>query len=367
MRKTYRYRLFPTKAQTRAMQKALDACRWVYNKVLEVRHDAWEEREETYSLYDTIKMLPGWKAEHPFLKDAYSQSLQNVCIRVDLAFKAFFRRVKAGEEPGYPRFRGRDFYDSFTYPQDGFRLIENRLRLSKIGDVKIVLHRPIEGRVKTLTIKRSPTGKWFASFSVEVEARALPPLGSIVGIDVGLTHFATLSTGEVIPNPRFFKQEEKALAKAQRRLSEAERGTSERRKLRKVVARIHERIASKRLDFAHKLSAHLIETYQVIAFEKLDIQEMQEGNWRSINRSIADVAWAQFRQLTTAKAREAGRVCVEVEPRGTTQGCSGCGAIVPKDLSVRTHSCPSCGLVLGRDLNSALNILALGLQSLGSS
>ena len=346
------------------MQRSLDACRWAYNKTLATRKDAWEQEQRSVSRYDTMGMLPGWKAEHPFLKDAYSQSLQDACTRVDLAFQAFFRRVKAGQTPGYPRFRGKGRYDSFTYPQSGFGLLSNgRLRLSKIGEVKIVLHRPIEGAIKALTIRRDTLGNWYACFSCVVDPGPLPPSPKVVGVDVGLTHFATLSTGEHIPNPRFFRRDEKALAKAQRRLSKCKAGSPEYRKHKRVIQHIHQRVTNRRRDFAHKLSRRLVNEFQIIAFEDLDIPDMQNGNWRSMNKSIADAAWRQFMDFTAYKAEYAGRLSPRVNPRGTTQECSSCGQIVAKDLSARVHDCPFCGLVLDRDRNAALNVLARGLVS----
>jgi putative transposase len=194
----------------------------VYNATLAQRKQAWEERQESLSYYDTAKMLPEWKRAHPWLKHAFSQCLQNAQIRVDLAFQAFFRRVKAGEEPGYPRFRGTHRYNSFTFPQMGFTLQDGKVRLSKIGSVKLTAHRPIDGTMKTLTICRTSTGKWFACFVVAVEPISLPPSEQATGVDVGLAHFATLANGQHIPNPRFFRTDEKALGKAQRRLSKAE-------------------------------------------------------------------------------------------------------------------------------------------------
>jgi putative transposase len=379
MRKTFKYRLYPTKGQRTQLQHILDTSRWVYNKTLEVRRDAWQDEQKSLTQYDTNKLLTGWRREDPWLASGHAQVQQEAQKRVDLAFRAFFRRVKAAEpparrngdarKPGYPRFKGRHRYDSFTYPQPkgNFRLLDNgRLRLSKVGDVKIKLHRPVEGKVKTLTIRRDAVGNWYACFSCEVEPTPLPPTDRMTGVDAGLTHFATLSTGEHIPNPRFFRQDEKALAKAQRRLSACQEGTPEYRKLIRVVQHIHKRIANRRRDFAHKVSRRLVNAFQFIALEDLDIQEMQKGNHRGMNKSIADVAWGQLGRYTSFKAEEAGRTVVRVDPRGTTQECSGCGEIVHKDLSVRVHQCPHCGLVLDRDENAALNILARGLACVGS-
>ena len=260
MRKSFKYRLYPTKSQRSRMERTLDLCRWVYNQTLAYRKDAWKKEGRSTSKYETHNLLPTWKVEKPELAEVHSQVLQNVQERADLAFKAFFRRVKSGEKPGYPRFKGKGWYDSFAFPQSGFKLVSGKLRLSKIGDVKIKLHRPIEGKIKRLTIRRTSTGKWFACFSVEVDDPIKPPWkdGSMAGIDVGLESFATLSNGEKIDNLRFFRSEEKALAKAHRRLSKCEKGTPERRKALKVVQRIHERIANMRYYFAHQISNQLV-------------------------------------------------------------------------------------------------------------
>jgi len=352
-KRTYKYRLYPTKAQ-----------QTMFHKTLEVRKIAWEERQENIGRYDTIKMLPEWKRGNPNLANAYSQSLQEVCTRVDLAFQAFFRRCKNKEKPGYPRFKGFDRYDSFTYPQSGFRLLKKQLQLAKIGFIKIRKHREIEGKIKTLTIHRTATNKWYACFYCEIEPKVLPKVSAVVGIDVGLESFATFSNGEKIENPRFFRKGENGLAKAQRKLSKQKRGSPERKKAKKVVAHIHEKIANKRRDFAHKASRNIVNNYQVIAFEKLNIKQMRENGFKGIRKSIGDVAWNQFIRFAHYKAEEAGREFVQVDPHNTSKRCSRCGQLVEKKLSDRVHHC-SCGLILDRDHNAAINILALGMQSLG--
>ena len=368
MRLTYKYRLFPTKAQKTAMTKALDACRWVYNKTLETRKNAYEERQESLSRYTTIKMIPIWKTQNEYLNNAYSQSLQESCTRVDLAFKAFFRRVKAGDKPGYPRFRSYNRYDSFAYPQVGFKLLDNStLRLSKIGDVKIKIHRNITGIIKTLTIRRDRLDNWYACFSCEVEPKPLPVIDKVVGIDLGLTTFATMSDGSKIERQRWMQKEEKRLAKIQRKVSSLNKGTPKRRKSVKALNHNHQSIANRRKDFAHKESRKLVNKYQLIVFEKLNINGMQNNTFKTITRGITDVAWNQFVQFTKYKAVCAGRTEIEVNPKGTSQDCSGCGVKVPKDLSVRIHDCPHCGLVIDRDLNASFNILARGLACLEHS
>ncbi len=363
MRKAYRYRLYPSKSQVSLLEQTLEICRWIYNDTLALRKSAWEQEQHSISLYETNKILTQWKKERPDLNRVHSQVLQNVQMRVDLAFKAFFRRVKAGENPGYPRFKGKGRYDSITYKQSGFKLEGDHLHLSKIGDMRIVLHRPVEGTIKTLTIRRSATGKWYACFSVECDPSPVPQKETVVGIDVGLESFATLSNGEKIENPRFFRTDEKALAKAQRKLSKAEKGTPERKKARKIVAHIHERIANRRLNFAHQTSRKVVDRFGTIVFEDLNITTMQKNH--HLAKSIADVAWNVFITITESKAEEAGSHVIRVNPRNTSQMCSRCGMIVAKTLSDRVHSCPHCGLVMDRDQNAAINIMRLGLQSQG--
>lgn len=365
MLKAYKFRIYPTKSQTTKMEQTLDLCRWTYNKTLEIRKNAWEKEGKSLSKYETNNMLPEWKEDKPELKVVFSQVLQNVHERVDLALQAFFRRVKTGEKPGYPRFRGKGWYDSFTYPQKGFKIDSGKLYLSKIGSIKIKLHRPIEGKIKRLTVRRTTIGKWFACFSVELEDNPKPPWkdGSLVGIDVGLESFATLSNGEKIANPRFFREEEKELAKVQRRLSKAPKGTPERKKALKVVQLVHERIANKRYEFAHQISNQLVKKHGLIAFEDLNIKGMTHNH--NLAKSIHDVAWNMLVTLTSYKAASAGSMVVLVDPRNTSKMCSRCGILVEKSLSDRVHKCSQCGLEMDRDWNAAINILRLGLQSVG--
>lgn len=372
MLKTYKYRIYPTKAQETSLDKMLEECRWLYNKVLETRKNTYEQDGKSLGLYDTQNMIPGWKAERSSLKIVHSLVLQNVNIRVDLAFKAFFRRVKAGDDPGYPRFKSYGRYDSMTYSQygNGVRLDGNTLVLSKLGSIKIKMHRDLCGTPKIVTVRRSSTSKWFATFSCDCASNPLPKSEKFTGVDVALQSFATLSNGEKIANPRFFKREQDALAKAQRKMSELAKGTLERAKARKVVSHIHERITNKRTDFAHQQSRRLVNTYGVIVFEKLAVVDMMSNHTQifgnKLNKSIADVAWSQLAQFTAYKAEDAGRLFLQVDPRNTSKKCSRCSSVVPKDLGVRIHDCPHCGLILDRDHNAAINILALGLQNVNA-
>jgi putative transposase len=371
MLKTFKYRLYPTKQQQRLLEQQLEECRWLYNHLLAKRREAWEQRQESLRYYDQATSLPGLKAERPLLASVHSQVLQNVAVRIDLAFKAFFRRSKAGEAPGYPRFRGRGRYTSIAYPQapvgckvevDG-----KHLRLYGVGQVKIILHRPLEGTPKTATISRSSTGKWFVYFSSECpEPSPLPKVGQLVGIDVGLKTFATLSDGQEIANPRFFRREERALAKVQRRLTREEKGTSERAAQRKVVARVHERIAWRRGDFTHQCSRRIVNAFDLIAVEDLSVSQMVHNH--CLAKSIHDAAWSQFASLLSYKAAWAGRRFVAVNPAYTSQDCSKCGhRKTDLTLADRTYTCSYCGAVLDRDLNAARNIVRVGQHALASA
>jgi putative transposase len=231
--------------------------------------------------------------------------------------------------------------------------------------VKIKLHRPLEGKIKTLTITKSATGKWFACFMAEFEPQFMPATHDAVGVDCGIKTFAYLSTGEAIDNPKFFRKEEHELARVQRKLSAAKKGSPERKKRHEAVARVHERIANKRRSFAHQESQKLVSKFALIVFENLNIRGMVKNH--CLAKSISDAAWNQLVQFKAYKAEYAGRKCVQVNPRDTSKICSRCGEIVEKDLSIRIHSCYNCGLMLDRDHNAAKNILRLGLESVGAS
>lgn len=382
----FNFRLYPTSAQETTLRETLETCRGVYNSLLHQRKHDYELYGKAPSCNEQQKHLTQWKQIHTNLSEVFSQVLQNVAKRVDLAFKAFFRRVKAGETPGYPRCKGQGQYDSFTYPQHGFALGENSIHLSKIGTVKAVLHRAIEGKIKTCTIRRRGD-KWYASFSCEVEPKLLPESTEQIGIDVGLEKFAVLSNGEIIDNPRFFRQDEKALAQAHRKFDKVknQHRSKQRRKAKKVIRRIHEKIKNRRHDFIHQTARKIVNRFCLIAVEELQVVNMmakpkakpdpeKPGHYLSngasqktgLNKSIADASWSRFRDVLTEKAESAARVLIAIHPAYTSQDCSDCGKRVPKTLSVRVHVCTYCGLVLDRDVNAARNILhiAVGQHSL---
>jgi putative transposase len=348
----------------------VEECRWLSNRLREERTRAWEACQASPRLSDQHALLPALKAERPTLARVQSPVVQNVAVRLDLAFKAFFRRVQAGETPGSPRFRGVGRSDSFTFPQVplGCHLDAEakRLRVMNVGLVKLVLHRPLAGAPKTATIQRSSTGKWSVCCSGEgAEPSPLPPTGQHVGLDVGLSVFALPTPGEPIANPRYFRRDERALRGAQRRLSKAEPGTPERATRRWVVARLHEHIAWRRGDFAHPHSRRLVNTFDLLAVEDLSVKRMLHNH--CLAKRIADAAWTQFAACLAHKAAGAGRRFVAVNPAYPSQDCSRCGHRPPLSLSDRVYQCPCGELGLDRDRNAARNILrhALDLVGLG--
>ncbi len=354
-----KYRLFPTKEQTRKLEDTLETCRLVYNSLVNDRAFQYETAKVSVGRYEQQKMFPQWSKDFPEVKAVHSQVLQNVAVRVDLAFRAFFRRVKAGETPGFPRLKGKGQYDSITYPQSGFKIGDSTISVSMFGkpvQIKAKLHRPIVGTVKTCTVRRYGN-KWFVCFSVEQEDSPLPPCTDAVGLDAGLNFFLALSNGGFVDNPRFFRRDEKALAKAGRRQAKTKKRSHERKKANKVLARIHERIRNRRHDFVHQTARRLVNRYGVIAVEKLNVKNML-GN-HCLAKSIADASWSMFRTVLTQKAESAAREVIAVNPAYTSQDCHSCGYQAKKKLSERWHHCPMCGASLDRDTNAAINILAL--------
>ena len=330
---------------------------------MQQRTVCYETQGKSPTLYQQQKAMTTWKPDHAELKTVHSQVLQNVAVRVELAFQAFFRRVKAGGKPGYPRWKGKGQYDSITYPQDGYSVGESTVTLSKIGQVKAKVHRPCSGTIKTCTVSREGE-KWYVCFSCAYEAERLPENTESVGLDVGIKTFAALSNGEFIENPRFFRQEETALAKAQRKFDrvKSKHGSKERKAAKKVVRRVHERVKNRRHNFVHQQSRKLVNRFGVIAVEKLNVKGMVQTH--CLAKSISDASWTQFRSALTTKAASAGRLVIAVNPAYTSQDCSACGYRAKKKLSERWHHCPMCGLVLDRDTNAAVNVMALGQQCL---
>jgi putative transposase len=309
MNRTYKFRLYPNTQQQVTLRQWLTTCRLLYNTALAERKEAWHTRQHAVSYYEQARQLKDAKKTNPLLQAVHSQVLQDVLRRLDKTFKNFFRRLKKGEKAGYPRFKGQNRYDSFTYPQSGFALEKKKLQLSKIGSLTIKLHRPIpsEGVIKTCTITRD-VDHWYACFVVELPDHAphtqQRAIKSAIGVDVGLKNLLTFNNGDTIDNPRWLRHSEKKLAKEQRRKDRKVKGSHNRHTQNRKVARVHRKIRNQREDFHHKLSRKLVNSYDLIVYEQLTITNMVKNP--HLAKSINDAGWGQLMCFTEYKAEEAG-------------------------------------------------------------
>jgi len=365
-RKAFRYRLYPSRTQARLLEATLETCRFFYNDCLAERKTAYQDQGVTLGKVEQLRRVKERKATNPWAKDVHSHVLQTVVQDLDKAFAAFFRRVKAGETPGYPRFKGRNRWHSFGFKEhgNGFRVDGRRLKLSGIGRIAVRWHRPIEGQIKTLRISKQ-AGKWFAAFSCVIdESVPLPATGTDVGLDVGLASLITTSAGEQVAHPRFYRKAQRTLRVCQRRVARRTKGGKNRRRAVVLLQRQHARVGNQRKDYLNKLAHDLVGRYDRIALEDLTITRMVHGN---LAKSILDAGWGYLVQRLTHKAASAGRVVVLVDARYTSKRCSGCGALFAGlTLKDRWVVC-ACGLSLDRDHNAAINILNRGGQLRWSS
>jgi len=371
MVRVYRYRICPTRAQDAALRETLERLRELYNAALQHRRDAYRKRGEGVSAYGQMRELAGVREVRPEYAEIHTHLLQDALTRLDRAYRAFFRRVKAGETPGFPRFKGRGRYRTFTFKDaanhNGVRLLAGgkRVKLAGIGNVKVKLHRPVGGRIKQASVSLDGDGHWYIAFAcADVPARPLPPLDTSVGIDVGITTFAALSDGAMVDNPRPYEMAQRSLATAQRRVSRRKRGSKRRRKAVDLLAKQSARVQRVRLDFHHKTAHAIVQRFGSIAVEDLNIRGLARMR---LAKQVHDAGWAQFTTILANKAESAGREFYRVDPRGTSQECSGCQERVPKGLRVRVHACPHCGLVLDRDINAAVNVQARGHRVRGGA
>ena len=368
MVRVYRYRLYPSRAQHVVMLGILWLLRELYNAALQHRSDVYRRTGETVSAYTQMREIAGIREVRPEYQAIHVHLMQDAITRLDRAFSAFFRRCKAGEAPGFPRFKGRDRYRTFTFKDaghnNGVRLAAGgqRVKLTGIGNVKVKLHRPVEGRIKQASVTLSGDGHWYVAFACDgVEPQPFPATGASVGVDVGITTFAALSNGEMVANPRPYETAQRALGKAQRVVSRRKRGSHRRRKAVRRLAKRHDKVTRVRRDFHHKTALDLVRRFDVIAVENLNVKGLAQ---MALAKQVHDAGWASFTNIIRSKAEKAGREVVAVDPRGTSQECSGCGAVVKKGLGVRVHTC-ACGLVLDRDTNAAINIARRGQRRRG--
>ncbi len=360
--RTYRFPLKTNRKQRDLLDKAVELCREIHNAAIQERREAWKLCRKSIGYFDQSAQIKEIRKERQDVAQLPFVIARESLHRIDKAFQSFFQRAKRGEKPGYPRFRSRDRYDSITLTQD-FRVEGNQIKLPKWGWFRFKPHREIIGTPKQVTLKRLGLKKWMISIVCDLGAAPKKvELKTSIGIDVGVKVFASLSNGEQIPNPRWLKQSEDEIAKRNRQLATKKRGSNNRAKAKERIRRAYAKVANRRLNFCHHISKNLVSRFDLIAFEKLKIQSMMKKHF---SKSIMDAAWGQFAFCLTYKAAEAGKWAVSVDPIGTSQRCSQCGADVPKDLSVRVHSCAHCGYVADRDLNASLNILALGRSAVG--
>jgi len=365
-----KYEIFPTEEQKEIVERWLQYCRQLYNSALLDKQRKYKQNKENYNRYDMQRRLVIDKQEYLFLKEVPSQPLQEVFVRLTKAFDNFFRK-----DARYPKMKKYKEYNSITFPQFGLNSKGYRYAMSfsengklyntTLGEVNMLLHRPLEGKVKQLIIKRQGR-RWYAIFCVE--RQAMPPAintDNAVGIDVGLNKYAVLSNGTTYVNPRFLRKKEHQLEKAQSMLAKKKKGSANYRKQAQRVRQHHEKVANQRRDFLHKLSFNLSKEYSVIAVENLNIRNMVKN--RKLSKSISDAGWGMFRNMLAYKCEKRGGILVKVEPKYTTQDCSSCGERVKKSLSIRTHVCKKCGTILDRDHNASLNILKKGLKQLSTT
>jgi putative transposase len=371
MLRVYRYRLRPTRAQDAAFRETLERLRELYNAALQHRRDAYRKQGASVSAYTQMRELAGVRAVRPEYAEIHTHLLQDALTRLDRAYRAFFRRIKAGETPGFPRFKGKGRYRTFTFKdavnRNGVRILAGgkRVKLAGIGNVKVRLHREIQGRIKQASVSLDGDGHWYVAFACDdVPARPLPATGRSVGIDVGITTFAALSDGTMVENPRPYEAAQRALASAQRRVARRKRGSRRRHKAVALLACKHARVQRVRLDFHHKTALNIVQRFDSIAVEDLNVKGLARMR---LAKQVHDAGWAQFTTILASKAERAGREFFRVDPRGTSQECSGCHERVPKGLHVRVHSCPHCGLIEDRDVNAAVNVQARGHRVRGEA
>ena len=366
MFKAFVFRLYPSQSQRRRLEAVRETCRHFYNDLLRKRKEAYELHGVSVTLKEQLRLVKVEKDTSPYADGIHSHILQDVAATLDKAFQAFFRRVKAGEKPGYPRFKGRNRFSGFGFKEygNGFKIDGRRLKLSGIGRIAVRWHRALEGVIKTARIYYR-AGKWFVAFACVVEEpEPLPKTGQEIGVDVGLLRLATLSNAERVENPRWYRKILRELRVLQRKISRAVLGGRNRRKLVLRLQRLLAKVANARRDFLNKFADELIKRFDRIVLEDLRVAAMARGRFAM---SILDAGWSYLVSRLTHKAESAGREVVLVDPASTSKTCSGCGVVFEHlSLSDRWIAC-DCGVSLDRDHNAAINILQRGrIRPLGA-
>jgi len=354
--KTFKYRLLLKKGQHKELADICESQRQLYNAALQERISCYEKTGKGRSYIDQCKALTELRKDSEFSNTPLG--IQRWTIkRLDDAYRGFFKRG------GFPRFRGLHRWDSFGFKEfDSIRFDGKRIQFKGLsGSLRVHMHRPLQGEIKSCVFRRDLKG-WHVCFQCAVPIKHIAHEGVGAGIDVGLESFATLSNGDKIPNPRIARKAHKDLRLRQRALARCKKGSNRRCKVKNSLARTHDKIKNTRKTFLHQQSAKIVKDYSLIAVEDLRIKNMVKNH--HLARSISDAGWGKFVNMLTYKAESAGGQVIKVNPKNTSQACSGCGQIVHKGLSARVHSC-DCGLVIDRDENAAINILALGVVAQG--
>lgn len=371
MRRAYKYPIIRLKPNVEEkLLQILGVCRTIYNAALEQRIEAYKKQGKTLRAYDQSAEIKELRKEFPWVADVMVRVIQDTLARLDKAYQAFFRRIKSGEEkPGFPKFKGKHFFNSFTYNHiSAFKLNGPWLELSKLGKLRLNLHRPIQGQIKTCTIRKEGN-RWFAVFSCILPSPVpLPQTGKQVGIDLGLKTMAVTSDGHKYESASFFKNSEKKLARIQKIASRKEKGSKRWKLAMNRVRKLQTKIANQRADYMNIVSKKLVQNNDLIAHEKLSIVSMRTFDpggaaGRAIQQKYTETAWGKLLWMLQYKGEAAGRNIIAVNAKNTTQACSQCDEIVPKNLNERIHKCHNCGLELDRDHNAAINILKRAVEA----
>lgn len=361
MLKAYKYRLYPNKEQEIYFRKTFGCTRFVYNQMLADRIKSYEENKNLDIKKIKYPTPAQYKKEFIWLKEVDSLALANAQMNLDKAYKNFFR----DKSVGFPKFKSKKSnHKSYTTNNQGgnIHIKDSKIKLPKIGYIKIRLHREFTGLIKSCTISQVPSGKYFISILVDTENKQLPKNNNKVGIDLGLKEFAITSDGEFFSNPKWLRKTEKKLAKAQRELSRKKKGSKNRNKARLRVTKLHEKIGNQRKDFLHKVSTQLINENQVIVIEDLKVKNLMQNH--NLAKAISEVSWFEFRRMLEYKAEWYGReLIIAPSNYASSQLCSNCGnkSSQTKDLACRTYICPVCGMTMDRDINASKNLLKLAM------